>query len=342
MSETEDKTIEKGDDSTRIQPGEVRLTFTRAGVTEEYLIRDHVHGTWILHREHFSYDELSDRVNLDLKLKGGCATKTSDGKAITEIQLRFQVPVSESTVVMTQSLEGSHAAIVTKALPAWGPKYVSYLNRPGTQPHAVAEIIQSHGTITKKDLRRELKARGYAGWSGQVDRTIQLLRDYLGKVTSTGRGDRTVYKWLGGEAVSGPQTAPVSGTSSPTFSTTGASTLSSPTDESYLGKRIMGFSLKEAHYDVKTAKDMLLKLSSLLINQAPSKVDGLFKLHGTRRQYFSEHPREIGGVPTRIPGTNVYAETNLNRDLIVKNCKEMLRVFEVPQSDFKVYTDETA
>lgn len=329
MSETEDRTVEKGDDSTGIRPGEVRLTFARDGVVEEYLIRDHVHGAWILHREPFSYDELGSRVNVDLKLKGGSATKTPDGSAVSKIQLRFQVPVSEGTLIVASSDRAGHTTPTTRTLPDWGARYLRYLSTTGSQPHTVAEIIRSHGTVTKRELRRELKARGYAGWSGQVDRTIQLLRDYLGKVAQSGRGDRSVFRWLGEEAVAGTATPMVS-------------EISSPPDESYLGKRIIGFSLRGTRYDVKTAKDMLLRLSSLLIAQAPSKANGLFMIHGTRRQYFSERREEIGGVPTKIPGTSVYAETNLNRDLIVKICKDMLRVFGVSEGDFIVYTDEAA
>lgn len=329
MSEDESAATKNGAKGEEIEPGEVRLTFTRDGVLEEYLIYDHVHGKWIRHREQFGYDELGSRVSVDLKLKGGVALKTPDGKAIGEIRLKFQVPITGESLVLAPSSGGSHPEPQTRTLPDWGARYQRYLARSGSQPYVVAEVIRSRGSVTKVDLRRELKARGYSGWSGQVDRTIQLLRDFLGKVEQSGRGDRAVFKWLNGATTTGP------GPASPPGSSTAS-------DGSYLGKRITGFSLEGTRYAVKTAKDMLLQLTSLLVKQAPSKASGLFRLQGTRRQYFAEAKQQIRGVPTKVPGTSIYAETNLNRDMIVKICKDMVRVFGVPDGGFLIHTDEQA
>lgn len=325
-----------------VAPGEVLLVLAREGVIEVYQTWDHVREVWRPHEERLTYEDLATGVKGSLTLAGGQVVKLANGGGIREILLRFKTQPTAMLppVVLSSSPPSTKPSPFppTPPLPDWGLRYLHCLSTPGTQPYYIAEFVRSRGTSTRKELARDLRSKGYTGRSGQIDRTIRLLRDFTGQIRQNGRGGATVYVWNQGAVGGG--TSVRAATPDPELASGEIDESTSNGSDSYTGKPIRGFLLHGVTYEVRTAKEMLLKLTTEVAGQNPARIEALTTIRGTLRQYFSKDPNVIRGVPARVPGTSMYAETNLSRDRVVWSCRQVLRVFGIPAQEFEVLTDQ--
>jgi len=107
--------------------------------------------------------------------------------------------------------------------------------------------------------------------------------------------------------------------------------------ESYTGRSISSFYFKSSQYEVRTWKDMLIKLSEIFNSTHKDEFDKLLNLAGRKRPYFSRNANELR-APQEINKTNVFVETNLSANNIVKICLDMLALFGYSRSDLKIET----
>jgi hypothetical protein len=104
----------------------------------------------------------------------------------------------------------------------------------------------------------------------------------------------------------------------------------------YTGRPIRGYILNDKLVLVRTYKDLLISLSNGLRKKHGANFDQYaLQLGGRKRRYFSRSQQDMK-YAHKLDGGGLYAETNLNANLIVNNiCIPLLRQLE-PGSDFDI------
>ena len=108
--------------------------------------------------------------------------------------------------------------------------------------------------------------------------------------------------------------------------------------ESYSGRSISSFHFKGLQYQVRFWKELLTKLCEILNNKHPTEFDKVLSLRGRKRPYFSHNKDELW-EPRRIGSTNIFVETNLSANSIVKLCFTTVALFGYPTKDLRIEAD---
>ncbi|MEA3442131.1 MAG: restriction endonuclease subunit R [Chloroflexota bacterium] len=104
---------------------------------------------------------------------------------------------------------------------------------------------------------------------------------------------------------------------------------------SYTGKSISSFSFKGSNYQARSWKELLIKLCDILKTSHRSQFDKTLNLAGRKRPYFTHNGNELRS-PQKINNTDIFVETNLSANQIVKICSDMLATFGYPSSELKI------
>ena len=105
--------------------------------------------------------------------------------------------------------------------------------------------------------------------------------------------------------------------------------------QSYTGASIAAFKLKGERYEVKSWKAMLLKVCEIMLSSHRENFDKVLNLAGRKRPYFTKNPNELRS-PERISGTDIFVETNLSANSIVRLSKSILQLFGYSEKDLKI------
>jgi len=108
-----------------------------------------------------------------------------------------------------------------------------------------------------------------------------------------------------------------------------------PIAMSYTGKSISAFYFRDTKYEVRSWKDLLIQLVNLLYTSHSRDFEKVLTLKGRKRPYFTHNVNELR-APQKISGTNIFVETNLSANNIVKICFDLLAVFGYSQRDLKI------
>jgi hypothetical protein len=94
----------------------------------------------------------------------------------------------------------------------------------------------------------------------------------------------------------------------------------------HTGKHPKKIAIAGRRYPVVTWRDVLYKTLDRVRDEHPSELNKLLELGGTKRPYFSKNP---GGLrdPKKIDAVNIYMETNLNANSIMRLCERILELF---------------
>lgn len=93
----------------------------------------------------------------------------------------------------------------------------------------------------------------------------------------------------------------------------------------YTGRPIRAFDFAGINVSVNTYKELLLRLANLLRQKHGEAFDRrVLSLGGRKRRYFAADPKELK-YAHELEGGGLFAETNLNANLIVKICYDMVR-----------------
>lgn len=105
--------------------------------------------------------------------------------------------------------------------------------------------------------------------------------------------------------------------------------------ESHTGRRIRGFELFGRHVPVKTYKALLLGVSNQLRRKDRDAFDRVaLALRGRKRVYFS---RDVGELKFGEElGRGLFVETNLNANLIVSICNDLVEGLGLPPNALKL------
>lgn len=108
-----------------------------------------------------------------------------------------------------------------------------------------------------------------------------------------------------------------------------------PKPGNYTGKSISSFSFRGSQYEVRTWKDMLVRLCDMLNATHGTEFDKVLNLRGTKRSYFTRSENELW-QPGKISNTDIFVETHMNANLIAKTCFNLLALFGYSSSDLRI------
>ena len=111
--------------------------------------------------------------------------------------------------------------------------------------------------------------------------------------------------------------------------------ISRPSSENYTGKSIEAFTFKGVRYSVRSWKEMLIKITNLMLSAHREQFDRVLNLKGRKRPYFTRNPNELRS-PERIDSTEIYVETNLSANSIVKLSKSIIMLFGYRENDISI------
>ncbi len=80
---------------------------------------------------------------------------------------------------------------------------------------------------------------------------------------------------------------------------------------------------------------MLVTLVHILYDLHRKDFDRILTLRGRKRPYFSRNPSELR-TPLRIRDSDIYMETNLSANQIVKISTELLKLFGYNEKEFEI------
>jgi negative regulator of replication initiation len=103
----------------------------------------------------------------------------------------------------------------------------------------------------------------------------------------------------------------------------------------YQNTRPEAFRFQGQRIPVVTFKDILLKLAEILHRSDPARFQQAMQLRGRKRTYFA-HDQQGMKHPRLIPGSDIYAETNMSANSIVQVCRDLLRLLNYPDDEFEV------
>lgn len=104
---------------------------------------------------------------------------------------------------------------------------------------------------------------------------------------------------------------------------------------SYTSKSISVFYFKGTKYEVRSWRDMLIRLANLIYASHSIDFEKVVTLKGRKRPYFTHNANELR-APQKISNTNIFVETNLSANSIVKICFDFLAIFGYSQRDFRI------
>jgi predicted type IV restriction endonuclease len=109
--------------------------------------------------------------------------------------------------------------------------------------------------------------------------------------------------------------------------------------EDFTGKSISSFTFQGETHNVRSFRELLIKFCDLLSGDRPHDFQKTLKLVGRKRPYFTRNGNELR-LPQLVTGTDIYVETNLNANLIVRICRDMLAILGYKSDDLKITIQE--
>lgn len=106
-------------------------------------------------------------------------------------------------------------------------------------------------------------------------------------------------------------------------------------DNMYANKSISSFSFKEERYEVRSWKDMLIQVCNIMLATHRDRFEYVLNLKGRKRPYFTKNSNELR-APININETDIYIETNLSANSIVKLSIEIISLFGYTKEDISI------
>lgn len=105
--------------------------------------------------------------------------------------------------------------------------------------------------------------------------------------------------------------------------------------ESYTGKSIESFTFQGTKHQVRTWRQLLTIICATMAATQKDGFEEVLNLTGRKRPYFSKKPDQIR-KPRKIDGTDIYVETNLSANSIVRMSTKVLSLFEYKPEDLSI------
>lgn len=105
--------------------------------------------------------------------------------------------------------------------------------------------------------------------------------------------------------------------------------------EVYTGKSIISFTFKGTRYPVRSWKEMLIKITNLMLSAHREQFDKVLNLKGRKKPYFTRNPNELR-IPEKINNTEIYIEIHLSAKSIVNLSKSIIALFGYKEDDLSI------
>jgi predicted type IV restriction endonuclease len=103
----------------------------------------------------------------------------------------------------------------------------------------------------------------------------------------------------------------------------------------YTGKSIISFMFLDKKYKAKSWREMLRKISNIMFKFHRDDFERVLTLKGRKRPYFTKNKNELR-TPEKIKGTDIYVETNLSANSIVKIARDTISLFGYESKDLSI------
>jgi hypothetical protein len=108
-----------------------------------------------------------------------------------------------------------------------------------------------------------------------------------------------------------------------------------PPGPPYTGRSITSFSFRGSQYEIRSWRELLVKLCNILNTTHRTEFEKVLSLKGTKNVYFTHNKNELSN-PEKINNTNIFVETKWSANGIVKFCYDILGLFGYSSSDLKI------
>lgn len=97
----------------------------------------------------------------------------------------------------------------------------------------------------------------------------------------------------------------------------------------------MAFNFKGTRYAVRFWKDILIEICNVMSIMHRNNFERVLTLQGRKRPYFTKNANELR-LPEKIKNTDIFAETNLSANGIVKMGLDVLSLFGYRKENFTI------
>jgi len=209
-------------------------------------------------------------------------------------------------------------------------KFADFLSRENTKTSRSIENAQKVYSNQKKTV--VLQEAILKAWNSIVEEANDLLLDLLSETTEKICGFKPDAEFIEQFLAINKSSLLLSRgyRSESSFRTTTSTTVGG----NYTGKSPHSFSFQGSKYEVRSWKELLMKFCKVILNKR-SDFNKVLDIVGRKRPYFTHKLDELRS-PEKISNTNIYVETNMSANHIVKICLKVLEVFNYSTTDFKI------
>jgi len=173
--------------------------------------------------------------------------------------------------------------------------------------------------------------------SEQDDSLVELISDTTERLCGHKAPDDTVAKFLNENSEKLLFAKNESSTFSRVFPKS-AKPPAEPAPKGFTGSTPQYFVFKGTTHKVSSWIEVLMKLTAELATRHRDDFHRILSLRGRKRPYFSEKS-EVLRIPRKVSGTEIFAESNLSANSIVRLCKDLVLVFGHTDSDLRIHSD---
>ncbi|MDP3623096.1 MAG: hypothetical protein Q8R66_04095 [Methanobacteriaceae archaeon] len=109
--------------------------------------------------------------------------------------------------------------------------------------------------------------------------------------------------------------------------------------KNFSGKNIVYYTFNGQKYDANTYISILNQLSEHMLKFHERNFNQVLSLKGTKRPYFTKNKNELR-IPKRIDNSDIFMETNLSANHIVKICRDLISVFGYSEESLEIKTED--
>ncbi len=109
--------------------------------------------------------------------------------------------------------------------------------------------------------------------------------------------------------------------------------------ESYSGKTVVAFTFKGKRYEVHTWREVLIKVTNIMLSTHKEQFDKVFSIVGRKKSYFTKDPSELID-PKEIGNIGIYVETTLSANRIVKLSRDIIELFGYKRNQLHIEVRE--
>jgi len=204
-------------------------------------------------------------------------------------------------------------------------------------------VTRARTLHASKEKDRRIRQTIPKAWQQLCQKPDELLLELFADTVESLCGHRPDQELLV-ECLAKPITVDESTPPFPPKKTTHPSTQSilppdQPSQGIYTNKRAVAYSFKGQRHPVSTFKEVLIGLCQILLHTHGTDFAKVLTLRGRKRAYFS---RDFKGMtsPQEIPGSGIYAETNLSANSIMERCGDLLALFKYSPDELRVSVED--